>query len=200
MTTELTHITDHARRAILNLNWNFIGKPRIASFVWALTSEWQELEDAIQSVIQLRQVDFAELPQLKVLGRIVGQPYASETKEIYRALIKARVRANRSNGTADDLLSVIQLVFDGTPEFWTELNATVCILLDGETDAFRALNTLLRDAKAAHESLYLYHNEAASGLRFANSNWVSTPATGYRFGRSGSPSVGDKLFRVLDRR
>ena len=189
--TELIHTTDHVRSAVLNLNGPFLGKPRIASFLWALISGLQELEDAIHSVIELRQVDNAELPQLQVLGRIVGQTYSSEPVEIYRALIKARIAANRSSGTINDLLRVIQAMdYAGVPRWWNPGFAMVAVRIDeDDTVPLAAINQVLRAAKAAHERLIIYSTPAA----LPHAIWGA--ATG-GWGRASDSNVGGRLYRA----
>lgn len=189
--TELIHTTDHVRSAVLNLNGPFLGKPRIASFVWAIISGLQEVEDAIQSVINLRQVDNAELPQLQVLGRIVGQIYSAEEVETYRALIKARIVANRSSGTINDLLRVIQAMdYAGVPRWWNPDNTIISIRIDeDDTVPLAAINQVLRAAKAAHERLIIYSTPAAN----PHAIWGAS-AGGW--GRASDPNVGGRLYRA----
>jgi len=199
---ELTHITDHVRTAILNLNGPFIGKPRIASVVWAFVSEIQELEDAIQSVITLRQIDNAGLEQLKVLGKIVGERYASQAVETYRAYVKARILVNRSGGTINDLLRVIQLLSTATVAWYQDGYYVVSISVEGDASvSLEGLNRMLRDAKKANEGLYLYHSTLAAGgaggafsLKFDEASDVTAGSGGW--GRASNPTVGGELFRV----
>lgn len=196
--TELAHITDHARSAILNQNGPFWGKPRIASFIWAITTGLQEIENAIQSVISLRQVDNATLEQLKILGKIVGQRYASEDVETYRGLIRGRIAANRSSGTADDLLRVIQSIgYAYKPAMWFPAASFIGLLLDAD-DAFpiEAAMKLLHDAKAAHEGLYVYHLDGDGLYAFWDRAAAPLGVSG-GWGRASDSSVGGRLYRVL---
>ena len=192
---ELTHITDHSRTAILNLNGPFQGKPRIASFVWSFVEEIQLLEDAIQSVITLRQVDNAGLEQLKILGKLVGEPYASQGLETYRAYVKARILVNRSGGTINDLLRVIQLLSTAIPTWWTEnTNQVVITIANDAVVDLDGLNAMLREAKKANEGLYLYHTVLATSLQW-DSSADASPATG-GWGRASNTAIGGKLSRV----
>jgi hypothetical protein len=193
--TDLVHITDHVRTALFNLNAPFIGKPRIASIVWAFVSEIKELENAIQSVINLRQLDNAGLEQLKVLGKIVGEPYASQDVEVYRAYVKARILVNRSGGTINDLLRVIQLLSTAIPSWWTEnTNQVVITIANDAVVDLDGLNAMLREAKKANEGLYLYHTVLATSLQW-DSSADASPATG-GWGRASNTAIGGKLSRV----
>lgn len=195
---ELTHITDHARRGILSLSSPFWGKPRIASFIWAIVTGLQELENAVHSVITLRQVDNATLTQLQVLGKIVGQRYAAEDVETYRGLIKARIAANRSSGTIDDLLRVIQaLDYAHIPEWWNPADSVIAFLLDADSGLpLAATMQLLRDAKAAHEQVRVYHQVGSGTYAFWESTVAPSGSSG-GWGRVGDPSVGGRFYRVL---
>ncbi len=194
---ELTHITDHFRAGYLELIGPFLGKPRIASFIWALVTGLQEVENAIQSVITLRMVDTATLTQLKVLGKIVGQRYASEDTEVYRSLIKARIAANRSSGTMNDILRVVQaLDYAHIPEWWLPANNIIALRIDGD-DALpiTAAHSVLRDAKAGHETLYTYHLAGSGTLAKWDSATNPNGLSG-GWGRAGAPLVGGRAYRV----
>jgi hypothetical protein len=198
--TDLAPITNHVRLALLHLNGPFVGKPRIASLVKSLVLEVQALEDAIQSVITLRQIDYAGLEQLKILGKIVGQVYASEALETYRAYVRARILANRSGGTIGDLLGIVKLLSTGSVTWHLENTNQVAIAVAGDSVvSVPGLNTMLRDAKAANEGLYLYHSTvaSASSLRFDRASSVS-PATG-GWGRASNSAIGGKAHRVRNR-
>jgi len=197
---ELTHIHDHVRSAILNLDQAFAGKSRIASIVYAFAVEVQALEDAIQSVISLRQINNAGIEQLKVIGKIVGERYASQAVETYRAYVHARILTNRSSGTTTDLLRIVQLLSTATPlwhqEWWNQISIAVAgdssVSLDG-------LNRMLRDAKSANEGLNLYHSIAASSasLRFDRSSSVTATTGGW--GRASNAAIGGKGYRVRNK-
>ena len=195
---ELTPITDHARQGLLSLNGPVWGMPRIASFVWAIVTGLQELENAVQSVISLRTVEGATLTQLKVLGKIVGQRYASEETETYRALIKARIAANRSSGTMDDLLRVVQaLDYAYVPEWWIPAPSLVSLLLDADAEfPIVAAIRVLRDAKAANEGLLVYHMTGSGTYAFWERS-ASPDGSSGGWGRALDPNIGGKLYRVL---
>lgn len=107
--TVLGHETDHFHAAILKLVGPFWGKPRIAALLYALVKQVQLLEDATWDVLDRYTIDGADTARLDVLGRVVGQPRFWADDEIYRAVIRAKIRANRSRGLVDDVIQVIQL-------------------------------------------------------------------------------------------
>ncbi len=101
----LTRETNH-RAAILQLAACFWGKPRVVSILVAALDQIQRIEDDAWDILELRTIDNADLVRLKVLGKLVGQPRFGFDTEDYRALIRARARANRSQGRALDLVEV----------------------------------------------------------------------------------------------
>ena len=193
--TDLVPITDHSRRALLNINGPFQGKPRLASLIWAFTEEVQILENAIQSVITLRQIDAAGIEQLKIIGKLVGERYASQATATYRAYVKTRILVNRSGGTINDLLRVVQLLSTAIPRWWIENTNQIAIALQNDSVVnLDGINRMLRDAKKANEGLYLYHTTLATGLRWDRAS-ASSPATG-GWGRASNAAIGGKIFRV----
>jgi hypothetical protein len=193
---EVGKITDHARRAILNLNAEFWGKPRIMSFVWAMTSEVQELENAIFSVILLRMVDNAGDVQLEVLGRLVGQRNVGGfDTELYRALIKAKIRTNRSHGTLRDILETLRLIHPPKAEWYQAGWATLALIVEDAADlVLDAASIVLRNAKQAEEGLLLYVSQTSEGARFDSAS--STEAATGGWGSATNPNVGGLAFHV----
>lgn len=196
MAEDIPQITDHARRGILNLNPVFWGKPRIMSFAWAMTSEVQELEDAIYSVILLRMVDNAGDVQLEVLGRIVGQRNVGGfDTELYRALVKAKIRTNRSHGTLRDILETLKLLHPPSAKWYQAGWATLALIVEDAADlVLDALSIVLRNAKQAEEGLLVYVAQSPTGLR-ADSVSDTEAGTG-GWGSASNPDVGGLAFHV----
>lgn len=197
MPEDIPQITDHARRAIFSLNPIFWGKPRIMSFVWAMTSEVQELEDAIYSVILLRMVDNAGDVQLEVLGRLVGQRNVGGfDTEVYRALIKAKIRTNRSHGTLRDILETLRLLHPPKAQWYQAGWATLALIIEEAADLeLAAVNIALSNAKQAEEGLLLYVADETGWLRF-DSAGDSAAATG-GWGSASDPDIGGRAWHVL---
>src|SRR5687768_16247400 len=70
----------------------------------------QDLENCLQQLRLYRFVDTAEGDQLDIIGRIVGLDREGLDDDDYRRYIRARIAANNSNGTIEDLLTVAFLV------------------------------------------------------------------------------------------
>lgn len=105
----IARVTDHVRAGLSLLLQQYTGLPRIEGWATSYLNRVQELEDAIWSVIVGRLIDDAVGVQLDVLGRLVGQRRNGVGDEPFRMRVRARIRANRSNGHPDDIIAVALL-------------------------------------------------------------------------------------------
>lgn len=112
--TAIDHVADWVARLRTRLYTQFREKPKIWQIVsTTLAPQFQELEDAFQQLTTLRSIELSEGAQLDVLGRIVGQVRgAAPTDADYRMMLRARILANRSNGTVPELLAVLRAALD----------------------------------------------------------------------------------------
>lgn len=106
----MTPITNHFNLGLVKLIAPFFGKPRIASLMLAMMNRVQELEDATWDVLERYTIDGADDARLDVLGRVVGQPNLGWITETYRAVLRGKIRANRSRGLAIDIVEVCNFV------------------------------------------------------------------------------------------
>lgn len=107
----LVKIENHVEQGLALLLLQYRDKPRLAALISSFLRRVQELEDADFDVLIKRLLDNATGEQLNVIGRIVGQVNeASWNDETYRLFIKARIRANQSNGHGNDVIDVVNLV------------------------------------------------------------------------------------------
>jgi hypothetical protein len=106
----LQYIANHEEIAARKLAPPFWGKPNVAALLSSFMREIQTLEDTVWEMLELRTLRLADLPRLKVLGKIVGQPRLAFDTESYRLLIEARGLANVSRGRGSDLLAVLNLL------------------------------------------------------------------------------------------
>jgi len=81
-----------------------------ALLVLTVTQE-QELEDSASDSLVSFYVDDAVGDQLDILGRVVDQDRVGLVDEEYRAAIRGKVRANKSNATLPALLAVMNALF-----------------------------------------------------------------------------------------
>lgn len=101
-----THVVD----GIAHLLQQFKEKPNIESVLAVFLDENQQLENAIEGVLNGYNIDLAVGEQLDVLGRLVSQPRGSLTDDNYRGYIKAKIKINRSSGTLEEIYEIIRLV------------------------------------------------------------------------------------------
>ncbi len=106
----LQYISEHDEIAARKLAPPFWGKPFIAALLSSFMREIQRLEDEVWNILDIRTLPNADLPRLKVLGKLVGQPRLNFSTESYRLLIEARALANVSRGRGSDLLAVLELL------------------------------------------------------------------------------------------
>lgn len=107
----LAHIYDHAENAQTLLISQYQEKPRIAALLKAFVDKVQELEDTTFAMDDARRIDAAEGWWIDAIGNVVGQPRYGTADADYRKLIRARIAANRSNGTGSDINDVVRALY-----------------------------------------------------------------------------------------
>jgi hypothetical protein len=184
MATE--HITDHIARALSRQTQQFKSKPNLEAFITAIVRPIQRLEDVAWQLYTERGLELAVGVQLDVLGVLVGEEREGKLDEAYRRHLRARVRANRSNGTVEDLLAITRLILDDEDaELIMEPGypAGLTLLIDGITLTEAVAETLirmLRVAAAAGVKFLLVWYPAADAAMFtlARAAFLSAPLAG----------------------
>lgn len=108
--TDLVYVADHARRSarrLLSQDWD---KPRMVALAEALGAGTQGLEDVTFDLLIGRRLEAATGAQLDQWGSIVGEARGAIDDRDYRRFIEARILANISKGTVDDVLGVWERV------------------------------------------------------------------------------------------
>ena len=152
----LQYIRDHEEAAARKLAPPFWGKPFANAVLLAFMREIQTLEDTLWEMLELRTLAGADLPRLKVLGKIVGQPRLGFSTENYRLLIEARALANVSKGEARDLLAVLNLLLgQGEYTLLAMGNATLWLtaLQPVDAEGLSMIAQILPDTRAAGVAL-----------------------------------------------
>lgn len=160
----LQYIHDHEETGALELVPPFWGKPVIAAGLLAFLREIQILEDTLWTMLELRTVAGADLPRLKVIGKIVGQPRLGFSTESYRTLIQARAIANVSRGQASDLLAVLDALLGAGDYILLAIgNATLYItaLQPVEDEGVAMVTLVLPDAASAGVGLQFFFTDGA---------------------------------------
>lgn len=138
----------------------FWGKPRIASLLLAMINRVQELEDSCWDVLERYTLEGADTARLNVLGKIVGQPRFTSNDELYRAVLRAKIRANLSRGLTDDIIEVVQLITNETAvvyvQHYTPATAFVWTLAEGAYAVRDAFRILMPKTRAAGVQLHMF--------------------------------------------
>lgn len=161
-----TEITQAAIARLVPALW---GKPRIAAILQSWVDEVQELELAIFASIDARLLDNAAGVRLRVLARLVGQRDFGWSDDDLRAAVRARIRANRSDGLSSDVRDVAALlapgstfkVLDGAGPLTMVLRWTSAVGLD-----WRALLDILSDTRPGGVRLTVTRPLTAHTLTF----------------------------------
>jgi hypothetical protein len=110
----LEHVTDHADRAVARLLEQFRAGETVPALVRAVAAQAQAVEDALWDALVLRRLDQAEGTRLDVIGRIVGQPREGRSDAEYLLWLRARMLINQSSGRAEDIISVLHALLQGS--------------------------------------------------------------------------------------
>lgn len=101
---------DRARRALLGVDWS---KPRLAALAMALGEGTQTMEDVTFDLLLTTRLEAASGVTLDVFGRIVGELRGPLADSDYRRFIQARILANVSKGSIDEVVAIWALVTGG---------------------------------------------------------------------------------------
>lgn len=100
-------ITTHRAAALARLAQRYKGKPKLEALLGAFVNRTQGIEDALWQLRTERFIVTAVGVQLDVIGKIVGQPRGNSADDAaYRLRLLARMRANGSSGTVEDIYAV----------------------------------------------------------------------------------------------
>jgi hypothetical protein len=147
-------VVDHVAEGLALLIDQYKGRPRLEGMLRSYLEEIQEFEVAAHQVLNGYIVDNAVGAQLDVIGRVVGQKRKGQSDETFRVYLRARIAANRSRGTTNDLLRVLSLATSSPDDGWDPTveyeipPRAILVFLDGYgIDLAPAVAELLRDAK-----------------------------------------------------
>jgi hypothetical protein len=171
---------DHVASALSRLIEQFKGKPNFEASISAQAEPCQTVEAALQQLSMLPSVENAFGAQLDNLGAIVGEERQGATDGDYRLHIKARIAANRSSGTPEDLYTVFALIAPVGATYRIEECPPAALI-------FHILTVQTSPALADYLLQFLARVKAA-GVR-AQLHWLNAPGTG-SFCFAGGPGLG----------
>jgi hypothetical protein len=103
----LDYISDWPARLRSRLYAQFKDSVSFTAFANLLGALAQDWEDAAQSCLTIISIDNSSGVQLNNIGKLVGQPRIVADDATYRTLLKARILANKSEGTPEELYGVL---------------------------------------------------------------------------------------------
>lgn len=175
---------------------------KIQSYLGALAGECQPTEDGLTQLLLDRRISTAAGVQLDVLGKIVGQARGGLSDDDYRRFIRARISANKSSGTVEDILRVAVGVLgddDAALEIRTLPPASFRLRvneIEVSDDIGTILLGFLRDTAAAGVGAVLQYTPADPSDALL-CDLSTAPGTGLGdVGLSSAPTVGGKISRA----
>lgn len=109
----LVKITDYAARALRRILEQFKGKKSHEDVQRLVARQVQEIENALWDVAELTDINTATFHALDLLGKLVGERRDGAVDADYRLRVRARILANRSCGTHEDIYKVFRALLAG---------------------------------------------------------------------------------------
>lgn len=156
----LEHYTTSVEDAVALFIDQYKEKPRLAALLATYTKSIQAAEDALWDVYFSHLIDNAEGIQLDVIGKLVGQSRIGTDDAGYRIFIRTRIRANRSRGRPDDIISVATLALDGLRFDYIETYPAsfVVDVLDPLTSYAQFIHDIIASAKPVGVGFSLHYS------------------------------------------
>ncbi len=182
----------------------YLDLPVFMSLVGQLAAQSQPIEDALWDLSQAMLLDTAEDIWLDYLGAIVGEAREGYSDEDYRSFIFARILANRSSGSIDELEEILALMlgtdvdvsFESVTEYFP---CSILIVILSTVHPDTALRSrfcrMLARARAAGVRLLINSNSTDDNSFTCGDSDNSQPETDAMlgFGDSGDPDTGGKF-------
>lgn len=191
----LTQITDLVARGRNRVLVQYRGLTRrFLPLLDVLTGNVQELENAVWGFITEFDIANANDTWLDRLGSIVGEAREGENDTVYRRLIQARVLANRSNGTDEDVIAVFLKVLNNPMGIALAIRdcqpASIEIIVTGYI--FDITNPdVMRLKKRLKKMLQITRG---AGVKLMVIGTPVDPATTFRFSSTPHPVLSDRGF------
>lgn len=161
------------------------------------SNEVQDVNDAFNSITV--DIPTATGATLDLLGKIVGEPRQGRTNDVYRVWISAKIRANRSSGTIEDIIDVFRILTGGVGivNVVEYPPARIVVKVNGYNviypNDYLAILRLIRKAGVGYQLEYST-SSFGSGFRFAGG--VAGGGKGFP-DASLTPGSGGKLAGAL---
>lgn len=106
----ITKKTTHVPEALARLVQQFKGQVKLEALIASFVFQVQELEDAFFTILTDTVLDASVGEQLDGWGRIVDQARNDLVDDDYRLYIKAKLLIVRSNGSIEEMLTIVNLL------------------------------------------------------------------------------------------
>ena len=195
MSNPLRPDDDFALEAYLHVPTQLRDKENFIHTAAPFIAQLLEVETALIALRDERTVDAAVGVQLDGLGAIVGQDRGALDDDEYRAVIRAKIQANNSDSTPENLLRVATLAIpDVTWSISEQYPAGVLMSSDGisatavDDDVVLAL---FRLAKAAGVKLQYRFDSTATPFTFSSQSGVVEADAALGFANAAQTVGGD---------
>jgi hypothetical protein len=160
----IDHIADGTSHVISQ----YKGKPRFLMRLASYLNSLQQAEDQLPLIHDAFRPDLAVGFRLDWVGAKVGQPRTGTTDADYRLYIKARIRANRSNGKIADLRAIMTLLT--TAHRYYEGSVSVVLETPDELTSTEAeiIHSILQRAASAGVRVNLVSSTGDPGFSFSS--------------------------------
>ena len=100
----VNHIAAAHSRLVLQMQ-----RPNFKAFLTAFGESFNGLEVALTDLLN-KGISYKSGHALEQVGALVGQPRGGLSDDVYRRHIRAKIKTNRSNGNAEDLIRIVDLI------------------------------------------------------------------------------------------
>lgn len=196
----LAHITDLVEQAKARMLLQYKTLAKFVGDVAVLVAEVQELEDAFWAFYLELDVELADGVWLDRLGSLIGERRESAGDTRFRNFIKARILANKSTGSTDDVLAVAaQALAEFAPslalvdwypaaEALTVGSGTPLGGQNGDLVLNRLVRILGRARAIAVQLGVLYQDDASDAAIFVCGDALGSDPTGKGFDSASAPN------------
>lgn len=158
-----------------------------------LLKPFNTLEQASQQMATMRFVNNATGMTLTLLGKLVGQARNGiDDDELFRRYVRARIAANSSSGTGEEMYTITELVV-------TETGVELFLDNQGNAGFVMRLQSTAIEWDVVDILLTLLRKAVNGGVRVLVHWHLSSPATGFRFAKVDGTAPATGLgFRTFD--
>lgn len=184
-----TYEPDHVAKGLALLLQQWRSSSKVTGILATYLRIFQDLENVTWDVINSRMVDTAVGAQLDMLGDLVGEPRKGRNDIDYRSAVRLRIRVNRSQGRAVDVIDVATQG-SGTPAIYREYPESLVweVELNNSSSPVEVAKLLMQTKAAASRGYVIYTTwpVAADTMRW---NSVAAPIAANVWGHTSGPPV-----------